>query len=34
MQKYNDPSFFNHEYEKYKAHLASSNENDEVAAIV
>ncbi len=34
MQKYNDPGFFNHEYEKYKAHLASSNENDETAASV
>ena len=34
MQKFNDPSFFNHEYEKYKAHLASSNESDETAASV
>ena len=28
MQQYNDPSFFNHEYEKYKAHLAAANEDD------
>lgn len=28
MQQYNDPAFFNYEYEKYRAHLASSNEED------
>ena len=33
MQKFNDPSFFNHEYEKYKAHLASSNEEDATPAV-
>ena len=28
MQQYNDPSFFDYEYEKYKAHLAAAS-NDE-----
>ena len=28
MQQYNDPAFFNYEYQKYRAHLASSNEED------
>ena len=28
MQQYNDPGFFNYEYQKYKAHLAASNEDD------
>jgi len=28
MQKYNDPGFFNYEYQKYKQHLQSSNEDD------
>ena len=28
MAQYNDPSFFNHEYEKYKSHLAASSESD------
>lgn len=33
MQQYNDPAFFNYEYQKYKAHLASSNEEDATPAI-
>jgi len=28
MAQYNDPAFFNHEYQKYRQHLASSNEDD------
>lgn len=32
MQQYNDPSFFNYEYQKYKAHLAASNEDDAQSA--
>ena len=32
MQQYNDPSFFNHEYQKYRQHLASSNEEDAQSA--
>ena len=32
MQQYNDPAFFNHEYAKYKQHLASSNEDDAASA--
>ena len=28
MQQYNDPSFFNYEYQKYKAHLAGSTDED------
>ena len=28
MQQYNDPGFFNYEYQKYKAHLASNEEED------
>jgi hypothetical protein len=30
IQKYNDPTFFNYEYQKYKAHLAGSNDDDPV----
>ena len=33
MQQYNDPAFFNYEYQKYKQHLASSNEEDATPAM-
>ena len=29
MQQYNDPSFFNYEYQKYKAHLAAANTEED-----
>ena len=32
MQKYNDPTFFNHEYQKYKAHLAGPAEETDAAS--
>ena len=31
MQQYNDPSFFNYEYQKYKAHLASPNTEEDAS---
>ena len=29
MQQYNDPSFFNYEYQKYKAHLAAASTEED-----
>jgi len=32
MHQYNDPSFFNYEYQKYKAHLAAASNEDDTAS--